>query len=359
MGSPYFKVEKLIKEHGITVFSSNFSLYKDMSKRMMSLIKETVPNAQIYSIDEAFMDLTGVADSLKLANDLRRKISKGLGLPTAIGLAPTKVLAKVANHIAKNQGVCLLNDMDDIDQALKSLEVGDVWGIGRNTAQKLQLLGITTAFQLKNVNPKWMGNQFTVSGERLVLELNGISCYQELKNSRQSIQVSRSFESPLNAFEDIKKFVHTYATKACQNLRGHGLKAKKITVFITTNRFKKDMYKNEHTVELPHASNETLMFLNASTSILHLIFKGGQSYTKTGVLLHDFYKSTNGVLTLDLSHEHNNKPSLDPVLDQLNKRFGNGIIHFGGCHKGLSFGDKKKFMSPCYTTNWNDILVVG
>ncbi|HLD95997.1 MAG TPA: Y-family DNA polymerase [Alphaproteobacteria bacterium] len=359
MGAPFFKIEKLVKEHNISVFSSNFSLYKDMSQRMMRLIKETVPTATVYSIDEAFIDFKGINDPVKLAKILRKKVSKGLGLPTAIGIAPTKTLAKVANHIAKQTGVCFLKDTAEIDEVLKILPLSDVWGVGKRTSQKLQKYGITTAYDLKNVDPKWMRRLFTVTGERLVLELNGIPCFQDLKSSRQSFQSSRSFETPLKTFDELKQRIHTHVTTACSILRNHHLKAKKITVFMTTNRFKEEVYSNESTKELPYAGDDTLTFLHASTAALQSIFKEGPSYTKAGIILHELYKKTEEILCLELFDDYIKKPSLDPVLDLLNKRFGAGTIHFVSCLKGLSLIGKKKFTSPSYTTKWDDILVVG
>lgn len=362
MGAPYFKIKHLIKAHNIQVFSSNFSLYKDMSTRMMAIIKQNVENVHVYSIDEAFMELNDLHDPFELCRNLREKISKGLGLPTAIGVAPTKVLAKAANYVAKNSGICYLKTQEDSDEILKKLAVKDVWGIGKRSALKLASYGIHTAFHLKTVDPKWIRRTFSVSTERLVLELNGLSCLEMEKSSRKSIQVSRSFSKPLSNFEDIKAITHTYTTKACQSLRQEGLKAKKITVSIMTNPFSSSMtpfYQQEKTIELPYACNDTLTFLKETTTALKSIIKEGLLYKKTSVTLHDFYKEYEENLTLDLSEESIKKPVLDPILDSINKKFGSGTIHFASTTKKVTFSDSKKHTSPCYTTKWEDILTLG
>lgn len=363
MGAPYYQIKKILKYNNVTVFSSNFGLYGDLSSRMMSLIEGMVPRMEVYSIDETFIDFSGVADIEGLSHYIRACLWQSLGIPTSIGIAKTKTLSKVANHFAKRVGdyrsVCLLAQENEVDNALKSLKVGDIWGIGYRISERLQASGISTGLQLKQADPRWMRRNFTVVGERLIHELNGLPCLkvEDVQDSKKSIQVSRSFSKPITGFEELRSAVATYATRLGQKLRSNGLKTKILLVEIRTNRFRinQPQYSNNATIILPCAVEDDLNLIKASRKALQMIFREGFSYHKAGVMALDLVQRDQRV-QFDFFAP---LPTADPrgirlyqALDLVNKRFGQGTVCSAACGKKFGWRDQKKNVSPAYTTCW-------
>ena len=243
MGVPYFRVKTLLEHHKGIVFSSNFQLYRDISHRMMNMIESFVPGIEVYSIDEAFMDFKGYIDPLGQSHKIRQSILKSVGIPSSIGIGPTKTLAKVANRIAKQhpsfQHVCMLDSVDDINEALQSLDVSDIWGIGPKLTQHLRMSGIMTAYDLKCTAPSWARKRFSIVEERIVHELNGVSClsFANIPDSPKSIQMTRSFGKNLQDIDDLQRVLCTYACRLGQKLRRYHLKTCTVLIYIKTNVF--------------------------------------------------------------------------------------------------------------------------
>jgi DNA polymerase V len=363
MGAPYYKIKKLLAAHNTVVFSSNFALYGDISSRMMALVESFVPKMEVYSIDEVFIDFAGVRDVEDLAHHIRAHIWQTLGVPTSIGIAKTKTLSKVANHLAKKRGeyrsVCRLTESDKIDDALRGLPVKEIWGIGYRIAERLKAEGIETALQLKNVDPRWMRRNFTVGGERLVHELNGLSCLtlEDVHAPKKSIQVSRSFGKPITAFEDLRSIVATYASRLAQKLRDDGLKTKSLLVEIRTNPFRPDQpqYSNSAVINLPCAVEDEVSLIKAAAKGLESIFRRGFAYHKAGVMGLDLVSRDHQVqldFFAELPTEDPRNVSLTDAIDHINDRFGRGTVYQAACGKRLSWRDQKKKVSPAYTTCW-------
>lgn len=363
MGAPYFKIKKLLEAHHTAVFSSNFALYGDISSRMMILVESFVPKVEIYSIDEVFIDFAGIKDAPALAHRLRAHIWQALGIPTSVGIAKTKTLAKVANHLAKRraeyQSVCQLANPAKVDEALRDLPIKEIWGIGYRIAEQLRAAGIETALQLKNVDPRWMRRNFTVVGERLVHELNGLSCLalEDVQAPKKSIQVSRSFGKPITAFEELRSTVATYAARLAQKLRENGLKTKSLLVEIRTNRFRPDQpqYSNSVVINLPCAVEDEVSLIKAATKGLENIFRLGFAYHKAGVMGLDLVLRDHNVqldFFAELPTEDSRNVNLLGAIDTINDRFGRGTVYQAACGKRLKWRDQKKKISPAYTTSW-------
>lgn len=363
MGAPLFQIQELLDKHQTTIFSSNFALYGDISSRVMDLLESLMPQVEVYSIDEAFINFSGIKDVANVAQHVRDQILQCVGIPTCIGVAPTKTLAKVANHIAKanpaNKGVFVLEKEEEIDAALKSFEVGELWGVGKKIAARLMSYGIKTAYDLKKVNPRWMRQHFTVVGERIVYELNGVVCLQiepEIQ-PRQSIQVSRSFSKRITDFEELRQAVATYASRLAGKLRHHKLKTNNIVVSVCTNRFQvlKGKYYNSILINLPNAINDDNEMIKASIQGLEAIFKKGYEYHKAGIMALDLMSLDK--IQLNLFGEGVKDPhktqQVSQALDKINKKYGRGTVHMASCIPKLSWKDRKTKKSPSYTTSWN------
>lgn len=367
MGAPYFKIKDILSKNQVTIFSSNFSLYGDMSARMMALIETCVPKMEVYSIDESFIDFSGITNLEEEAHRLRELIYQCLGLPTSIGIAQTKTLSKIANHFAKRgeayRSVCILDNEIHINEALNLMKVGDIWGIGRRITERLHAYGIYTALQLKEVDPRWMRRNFTVVGERLIHELNGVSCLEieDVQEPKKSIQVTRSFATPMTKKEDVRAAVATYATRLAQKLRNGGLKTQSILVEIRTNFFRKNQpqYRNHAIIILPCPVEDDRSIIKGSMNAFESIFKPGFAYHKAGVMAFDLLPK-NHQTQLDLFSilptEDLKSLQLTQALDHVNAQFGQGTIFSAACGgRRLKWRDQKRNVSPAYTTCWQDL----
>lgn len=378
MGVPYFKVRKLLEAHHTAIFSSHFGLYGDISSRVMSIVESLAPRIEVYSIDEVFIELTGVPDPEKLAHHIRFQVLKQVGIPTCIGIASTKTLSKIANHVAKKnpsyQGVCLLQN-SEIDATLQTMALRDIWGIGRKSAEKLTLAGVTTGLQLKNVDPKWMRRRFTVTGERLVLELNGIQCLEleDFIDQKKSMQVTRTFSQGIKDYLLLREKIASFAARIGQKLRQHQLAASTITVFVRTNPHHKNnsFYKNGASLSLPFPANDDFTLIKACTQIFNTLYRANISIHRAGVCAYDLVTTQNNApLQLNLFEK---KPSANPkstalmsAMDRLNSKFGRGTVSVASCGLSRHRKDNTKYTlegnqlkkSPAYTTRWSDLLVV-
>jgi len=293
MGEPYFKVEKIIKKNNVKVFSSNYSLYGDISRRVMKTLKQFSPQIEIYSIDEAFLNLSSVKDEdlFEHGNKIRRTVLKWTGIPTSIGIGTTKTLSKAANHIAKKEksGIFNLINSEQIDKFLTEIKINDVWGVGRQLTKFYIKNGINTAYQLKNMNNGWIKKNTNVFGSRTALELKGVSCislepYQE---KRKNCCVSRSFGKKVTKLEELKESITTHCLNAAEKIRIDNQTVKKVTVFIRTSPFQKDKnyYANTKDIDLPIRTNDSIELVKQSLNALKSIYKKGYRYQKAGIIL--------------------------------------------------------------------------
>ena len=367
MGSPYFKQESLIRKHNVTVFSSNYPLYGDISQRVMDVLMRLEPNVEVYSIDEAFISLPpGKHYNLEnWGRLLKATVQKHTGIPVSIGFGPTKTLAKIANRFAKKKlsasGVFVIDDEQHLESLLATVTVCDIWGIGRRQAARLQKKGIHTALELKNCTDTWIRKQLTVTGLRTAMELRGIPCISLAKagTAKKSICTSRSFGHPVHTLGDMQEAVATYATQAAYKLRCGGLRTTVVDVFIRTNSFKKDepQYCNRRTFSLPEPSSHTATLIKVALASLKAIYRPGYRYQKAGVLLNGLVPENYEQLRL-FRAPATRDTSLMKAMDKINMRWGRDTIQSAaaGLTKEWCFRQMKK--SPAYTTRWSELPVV-
>ena len=346
MGEPYFKVKKIVKKNNVKVFSSNYSLYGDISRRVMKTLKQFSPKIEIYSIDEAFLDLSSIKDKdlLEYGSRIRKTILKWTGIPTSIGIATTKTLSKIANHIAKkdNLGVISLINTQQIDKILKKIKINDVWGVGRQLTQFYIKNGINTAYQLKKMPDDWIKKNTNVFGGRTAMELKGLSCisletYQE---KRKNCCVSRSFGRKVTKLEELNESVTTHCLNAAEKIRLDNQTTKKITVFIKTNPFQKDKnyYVNSKDIDLPIRTNDSIELVKQALIALKCIYKKGYKYQKVGIIFSalndvDIYKKN----LFSLINSEEKRKKLMKAIDYTNNKYGRNALSIA--HAGL----KKKW----------------
>ena len=366
MGVPVFQIKSEMLRHGILAFSSNYALYTDLSSRVMRTLEEMAPRVEVYSIDEAFLDLTGIESVISLVEfgqQVRERIGHWIGITVCVGIAPTKTLAKLANHAAKKypatQGVVDLTNPDRQRRLLALVPVDDVWGVGKRLSKRLNALGITTALDLANASPRAIRDQFSVVLERTVRELNGESCIEleEIPPTKKQIVCSRSFGVKVTQFELLREAVCEYATRATEKLRKEQQQAKVLTVFIRTSPFKDNepQYSNSASGELLIPSCDTRDFIELANHLLKRIWKDGFRYAKAGVMLSDFYDP--GMFQPGLFDDvsiRSNSQQLMSVLDTINQS-GAGKVFFAGQGTKKDWSMKREHLSPAYTTRWDQL----
>ena len=366
MGVPVFQIKAEMQRHGILAFSSNYALYADLSSRVMRTLEEMAPRVEVYSIDEAFLDLTGIESAISLVEfgqQVRERIGHWIGITVCVGIAPTKTLAKLANHAAKKypatQGVVDLTNPDRQRRLLALVPVDDVWGVGKRLSKRLNALGITTALDLANASPRAIRDQFSVVLERTVRELNGESCIEleEIPPIKKQIVCSRSFGEKVTHFELLREAICEYATRATEKLRKEQQQAKVLTVFIRTSPFKDNepQYSNSASGELLIPSCDTRDFIELASHLLKRIWKDGFRYAKAGVMLSDFYDP--GMFQPGLFDDvstRSNSQQLMSVLDTINQS-GAGKVFFAGQGTKKDWSMKREHLSPAYTTRWDQL----
>ncbi len=368
MGSPLFKVWDLLETHDAEIFSSNYALYGDMSGRVMNLLENFTPEVEIYSIDEAFLNLEPRKHSLdNLAHSIREKIYKWTGIPVSIGIAETKVLAKIANKRAKKAelkecGVLNLYRSDKTEPILKETNIEDVWGIGYRSSLKLKAHDITTAWQLREMDNRSARRLLTVAGARIALELRGIKClpFEQIQTKRHSITCSRSFGNIVTNYFQIKEAVLYFLTRACEKMRKHDLAANAITVFISTDRFRPvpEPYSNSATYSSNYPSDSNQEIQEWTIKTLERIFKQGYDYRKAGIILSGLVPNENLTKRMFDDEKFQRQHKLMKAVDELNQKFGKDTVRFGSVKTDGSWKMKQTRKSQNYTTDWNELLVV-
>ncbi|MBW8309042.1 MAG: Y-family DNA polymerase [Candidatus Paracaedibacteraceae bacterium] len=370
MGIPYFKVRHIVEQHNIHLFSSNFALYGDLSARVMQTLENIVPNIDVYSVDEAFLDLSNIEDLPEFGQKIRKTIQQHIGIPTSLGIAPTKTLAKIANLYAKknsfHKGVCILKSESDIMSALMGIPVREIWGIGRKISESLLRSGIRTGWDLYQADRSWMRRKYTVTGERLWMELHGIPCntIDDSPSIRKSIQVTRSFSTGVTTLEELRQIIAGYASRAGEKLRQSKQRTQTLMVYIRTNKFRPQdpQVLRTGTITLPFPIYDDLSITAAACKVLEQIFLSGYKYIKGGVILLDF--CPHNIIQLDLftpslpPHREEKTSNLTQAMDTINRRYGRSTVVHGSCGLNVKWKDRKERISPAYTTRWDDLLVV-
>ncbi len=368
MGAPAFEYEKLFQEHDVQVFSANFALYGDMSNRVITILSDYSPEMEIYSIDECFLKLKGF-DLFNLqtyGEGMRYKVSKWTGIPISIGISPTKVLAKVANRIAKKypnetQGVYIIDSEEKRVKALKWLKVEDVWGIGRQHSKRLSAIGVKTAFDFTQLNDEFVKKQMAIVGLRLKHDLQGIPTLDlEETQIKKSIATTRSFETNYTTYEQLAERINTFASSCAEKLRKQNSCCNSLMVFIHTNGHRKDLpqYSRNIVVKLPFPTSSSIELVKFATQALQKIFKQGYAYKKAGVIVQDFSQADNLQQTLFESRDKRHIPLMQ-TIDKLNLLFGQQKIRLASQDTKRVWKMKQQKLSPHYTTNLNDIITIN
>ncbi|WP_392560239.1 Y-family DNA polymerase [Orbus mooreae] len=371
MGIPAFKILPAIRKQ-VTLLSSNYELYGDMSRRVFNTVRDYTADVEPYSIDEAFIALDGFSDVISHCQHIRAVVKRDTGIPVSIGIASTRTLAKVANHIAKKQAayqsVCYLaNDSALLIEALKQFPVGDVWGVGRRIAEKLQVLGIHTAWDLRQANTKQIRQQFSVVLERTVLELQGTSCIEldDLSTPKQNIMTSRSFGQLTGNLFDLQEAIRVHASRGAEKLRHQHSVASAVLVFLKTNRFREDVVQYHPSIVVPllSSTDDSRLIIQAAQKGLQAIYKKGVLFMKAGVMLLDLRpKNTDTQFDLfETSNKVEQKQKSDRLmqtLDAINQKMGKHTVQLGGVRKQAPWQIKRELLSPRYTTRWDELLAV-
>ena len=367
MGEPYFKVEKIIKKNDVKVFSSNYSLYGDISRRVMKTLKQFSPQMEIYSIDEAFLNLSSIRDEnlFEHGNKIRKTVLKWTGIPTSIGIATTKTLSKAANHIAKKEqsGIVNLINTKQIDQILKEIEINEVWGVGRQLTKFYIKNGIHTAYQLKNMHNNWIKKNTNVLGSRTAMELKGIPCVslEEHQEKRKNCCVSRSFGRKVTKLEELSESVTTHCLNAAEKIRSDNQTTKRITVFIRTSPFQKDKnyYANSKDIDLPVRTNDSIELVKQALIALQYIYRKGYKYQKAGIIFSglnevDIYKKN---LFSSINNEEKRK-KLMKAIDYTNIKYGRHALSIAQAGLRKKWNIKRQHSSKIDTACFNFLPTV-
>ena len=367
MGAPIFKCEELVRRHDVKVLSANFILYGDMSGRVMSALSSFTPHLEIYSIDEAFLILDGFEadDHGSYGRKIRSAVKEWTGIPVSIGIAPTKTLAKTANHIAKDNppmgGVFCFIDDKDIDRWLEKTPVREIWGIGAEKALFLNRHGIINALQLKNAPDEWIKKHLTVVTLRTVRELRGIPSmsFDETQPNKKAIVTSRTFGYELGDLVDMQEAVSAYVSKAAEKMRGQNSVAGLLQVFIETNPFKGAYYRNSASIDITPPSAYTPQLVGIAKDLLSKIYRDGYRYKSCGVMLTDF--SDEALVQQDLFkpvYSDSARQRLMKILDKHNHSSNSGQLFFAAEGLGKPWYMKQAHKSKRYTTRWDELLEI-
>lgn len=365
-GAPIFKNMEIVKKYNIQIYSSNYTLYADMSSRVTSVLFRFSPEIENYSVDESFLSLAGLKkDSLtEYGKTIRKEVLKRTGIPISVGIAPTKTLSKIANKLAKKntmcQGVLDITGHPRIKDFLASVEVDDVWGVGWQYSKLLKRHNINTALDLRDANETWIRKKMTVQGLRTVLELRGRSCIDinEIRPDKKEIVNSRSFGKDVYSYKELSEAIATYTTRAAEKLRSQKSISRYISVWIQTNRFKPEnpQYSNSIVCKLPEPTAYTPILIKYALYLLKRIYRDGFGYKKAGVALLEIVPETETQLNLFVKFDNAKQTNLMSALDKVNQKWGRETLRSGASGYERAWSMKRAILSPNYTTNWREIL---
>jgi DNA polymerase V len=332
MGEPYFKVKELVRKNNVHIFSSNYALYGDISRRVMKTLKSFSDKIEIYSIDEAFVDLSHVEDKEieNYGKQIRDRILKWTGIPTSVGIAKTKTLSKVANHIAKKNKTGVIYLKENIDETLRNFHITDIWGVGKQLSKLYIKNGIDTAYKLKNISNTWVKKSTNVLGAKTVMELRGITCInlETQETKRKSCCVSRSFGKKVESLEKLQESITTHCLNAAEKIRNDNQTTRSITIYIRTSPFDKNRkyYSNSITIDLPVATSNSLELVKSAINGLKKIYKYGYFYQKAGIVLSKLRESSESEFSLLAPIMENKSQTLMKAIDFTNAKYGRNAI---------------------------------
>ena len=369
MGAPYHEMKSLILNNGVRAFSSNYTLYGDMSARVMSILSEFSPDSEVYSIDECFLGMEGFNnfDLSDYGQTMRQTVRQYTGIPVCVGMGPTKTLAKIANRLAKkmpvNNGVFVIDSEATRLHALANIATEDIWGIGRQYQQKLASFGLKNALELSHMAPDWgkihLGG---VVGMRLIHELNGLSCIdlEQIADPKKNIAATRAFGKVVTDEKDISESLSFHISRAAEKLRAQGSVAKIVCFFFQTNPFSKvfPFVRMAKAIELPVATSDTRLLNAPVQAMFKRCFRPGLRYHKAGVMLQELSPASHVQSDFFAKSDAPEACELMATLDSLNKRFGRGTLQLGSSGIEKSWITQANLRSPSYTTSWKELFTV-
>ena len=366
-GAPAFKYESFFKANNIRVFSSNYPLYGDMSTRVMNILKQFSPDIEVYSIDEAFLEFIGFENYNfeDYGAQIRTRILKWTGIPTSVGIAPTKALSKVANKIARKfpketKGVYVIDSEEKRMKALKWIKIGDVWGIGRALQKRLAIKNCKTAYDFVQLSDDWIRKNFSITEWKLKKDLEGIPILKlEKFKTKRAIATTRSFETTFSDLENIKERISTFATSCVEKLRKQGSSCRIITVMLSSDSHKKGLERHRASTvtRLPYPTDSTLTISNNAVKAVTTIYKKGIKYKRAGVIVTGIVPVNNHQLNL-FHHENSKHKPLMHVIDTLNIKYGDYKLKLGNQDLERTWKMRQERLSPRHTTNINEIIEV-
>lgn len=371
MGVPVHHIKDDIRRHGIQVFSSNYTLYGDLSRRVMITLETLAPRVDVYSIDEAFLDLTGIEQVVtfeRFGRQVKDAVLKNVGLPVCVGIAPTRTLAKLANYAAKKYvatgGVVDLTETQRQRKLMSLVPVDEIWGVGRKLSAKLQALGVSTALDLADSDPATLRKQFSVVLERTIRELNGVAClpWEEAPQPKKQIMCSRSFGRTVRSLSDVSEAVSHFAVRATEKLRAGEQYAGTVTVFIRTNPFRSELpqYSNSASIKLITPTRDSRVIVQQVLSLLRLMFKPGYDYAKAGVMLSDLVNDSaiqNDLFARVETADGGRSERLLSVMDEINRK-SRAKVCSARQAGSAAYAMRREHLSPAYTTNWGQLPTV-
>ncbi|MEE4197183.1 MAG: Y-family DNA polymerase [Bacteroidales bacterium] len=368
MGEPAFKRKAFLKKHQVHIFSSNYALYGDMSKRVVQVLQTFSPAIEVYSIDESFLDLSAfyTINYEQLGKNIQKKVYRHTGIPVGVGISKTKALAKIANRIAKKEtqysGVAVLEHVRDIDRALRNTPIEDVWGIGRQYHKFLKTKGILTAYDFTCINDQWVRKNLTVTGLRLKKELQGIACIplERIHPPKKAIATTRGFGKIITEKTYIKEAVSTYATRCAEKLRKQKSVTNSLTVFVHTDPFKDNetYHYLSKTINLEFSTNSQKELVRFALKALDLIYKEGLRYKKAGVIVSALESESSIQTSLFYTADKNTGEQLSKVMDSINAKYGRDKIKLAVQGDGKAWKLKQEMLSGKYTTQWSDLFKI-
>ncbi len=362
MGAPYYQVKELCQKNRVSVFSSNYELYGDMSNRVVSILMRFTPETEVYSIDESFLSLEQIHDPVRTAEKMRETVLKWTGIPISVGIGPTKTLAKMANRMAKKKDSGCLMLKGSENSLLSSVRVRDVWGIGRRIEEKLKRIKILTALDLINAPAPVIRKVGGVQLAKTQKELQGLQCIsiEQVSGPKKNVCCSRSFGRTVTDLEELEEAVANHAVRATQKIRKEGSITCGLQVFIMTNRFGKGpQYSNSRTIGFDEPSDDPIRILSTAKELLRSIYRKGYSYKKVGVMLLNLRTKDQDQGLLFRDHHNEKKDRFVKALESIKNTYGTNSTFLAAQGIGRSWDMKRQRRTPRYTTNWNEIPTIG
>lgn len=368
MGEPLFKATSIIKQHNVRVLSSNYPLYADISYRVMRLLSTFTDQQEIYSIDESFLSMKGQNHLLDKGSLIRKSLYQWLGMPVCVGIGPTKVLAKFSNHCAKKQsiwnGVCVSSSLStqDLNKMMSVVPVEEIWGIGRRLAEKLKAMGVRSVLDLKYSNPNYMKKQFSINMERIVLELNGVQCFDLESNiePKKEIISSRSFGKPVTRYDELVEAVTTFVSRGARKARAQSTLCSAVSVFVRNSPFNQTetFYGRTMTMPIKPATNHSHLILQTALKVLPCIYRPGVRYSKCGIVLSSLVESDHSQKDL-WSEVPLKQHKLSNVMDKINDRYDKFSLRIATQPIKPLWGMKQTLKTQSFTTSWHELLTVS